>query len=134
MFKFLLTLKITIIAFIFVYAKFIIYPELFIFNQAKDNLFGCNKTRSLGHLYNIGSYFDRRNNISIEPKIRNIYSQFLHSYLGAICVFMVLFGISIFLYCARELLAQPQERREGQGTAAKQCLAAVPCPPLRCCC
>ncbi len=38
-----------------------------------------------------------------------------------------------FLYCVRELSAQPQERREGQGTAAKQRLAAVPCPPLRSC-
>ncbi len=39
----------------------------------------------------------------------------------------VLFGISSLL---RELFAQLQERREGQGTAAKQRLAAVPCPSL----
>ncbi len=38
-------------------------------------------------------------------------------------------GISIFLYCKRKLSAQPQEHREGQGTAAKLGLAAVPCPP-----
>ncbi len=38
-----------------------------------------------------------------------------------------------FLYCVRQLLAQPQERREGQGTAAKHRLAAVPCPPLSSC-
>ncbi len=54
-------------------------------------------------------------------------------YLGAINVFLssALYGISIFLYCVRELLAQLQERREGQGTATKQRLAAVPCtsPP-----
>ncbi len=61
-------------------------------------------------------------------------SQFLHS-----CIWEVLFGIPIFLYCGRELSAQPQEQREGQGTAAKQRegqgtaakqrLAAVPYPP-----
>jgi hypothetical protein len=34
-----------------------------------------------------------------------------------------------FLYCVRELSAQPQEQREGQGTAAKQWLVAVPCLP-----
>ncbi len=45
----------------------------------------------------------------------------------------ILSGISIFLYCVRELSAQPQEQREGQGTAAIQWLAAVPCPPLRSC-
>ncbi len=32
----------------------------------------------------------------------------------------LIFGIIIFLYCVRELLAQLQEQREGQGTAAKQ--------------
>ncbi len=32
-----------------------------------------------------------------------------------------------------ELLAQPQEQRRGQGTAANFCLAAVPCPSLRGC-
>jgi hypothetical protein len=37
-----------------------------------------------------------------------------------------LIAINIFLFCVRKLLAQPQERREGQGTAAKQGLAAVP--------
>jgi hypothetical protein len=49
-------------------------------------------------------------------------------YLGALYIFprSVLFGISIFLYCVREISAQPQERREGQGTAARQWLAAVP--------
>jgi hypothetical protein len=41
----------------------------------------------------------------------------------------VLFGIFILLYCVRELSAQLQEQREGQGTANKQWLAAVPCPP-----
>jgi hypothetical protein len=46
---------------------------------------------------------------------------------------IVFFEISIFLYCVRELLAQPQERREGQGTAAKQWLAAVPFPSHRSC-
>ncbi len=40
-----------------------------------------------------------------------------------------------FLYCVRELLAQPNEQMsgEGQGTAAKQWLVAVPCPTLRTC-
>ncbi len=38
-----------------------------------------------------------------------------------------------FLYCVRELLAWPQMSGEGQGTAAKQWLSAVPCPPLRSC-
>ena len=38
-----------------------------------------------------------------------------------------------FLYCVRELSAQPQKRREGQETAAKQWLTAVPCPILRSC-
>jgi hypothetical protein len=53
-------------------------------------------------------------------------------YLGAIYLFppIVLIEISIFLYCVRELSAQPQERREGQGVAAKQWLAAVPYPTL----
>ncbi len=37
------------------------------------------------------------------------------------------------LYCMRELSAQPHERREGQGTAAKQWLVAVPCPPFPSC-
>ncbi len=46
---------------------------------------------------------------------------------------LVLFGLSIVLYCLREHLAQLQERREGQGTATKQRLATVPCPPLRYC-
>jgi hypothetical protein len=32
---------------------------------------------------------------------------------------LVLFGISIFLYCVKELSAQPQERREGQGTDSR---------------
>jgi hypothetical protein len=56
-------------------------------------------------------------------------------YLAAIYIFprLVLFGNSIFLYCVRELLAHPEERREGQGTAANQWLAAVPCPPLHSC-
>jgi hypothetical protein len=45
----------------------------------------------------------------------------------------VLFWISILLYCMRELSAQLQERREVQGTASKQWLVAVPCPPLRSC-
>jgi hypothetical protein len=60
-------------------------------------------------------------------------SQFLHSYIWEGFIFshnLVLFGISIFLYFMRELLAQPQERGEGQGTATKQWLAPVPCPPL----
>ncbi len=35
-----------------------------------------------------------------------------------------------FLYCVRKLLAQPQELREGQGTAPMQWLASVHCPPL----
>ncbi len=43
----------------------------------------------------------------------------------------VLFGISIVLYCVKELSAQPHEQREGQGTAAKQLLAAILCPPFR---
>ncbi len=80
-------------------------------------------------------------------RIRNIYSQkwkkncaasppisaFL--YLRVINIFpqSVLFGISIFLYCMRELSAQPLEWREGQGTAAKQWLAAVPYPPRHSC-
>jgi hypothetical protein len=53
-------------------------------------------------------------------------------YMGAIYLFppIVLFEISIFLYCVRELSAQPQERREGQGVAAKLWLEAVPYPPL----
>ncbi len=36
-----------------------------------------------------------------------------------------------FLYCVRELLAQPREQREGQGTAVKQLVVAVSCPALR---
>jgi hypothetical protein len=50
-------------------------------------------------------------------------------YLKAIYIFprLVLFGISIFLYYVRELSAQPL------GTAAKQWLAAVPCPPTYFC-
>ncbi len=30
----------------------------------------------------------------------------------------------------KQILAQPQERREGQGTATKQWLVTIPCPPL----
>jgi hypothetical protein len=47
-------------------------------------------------------------------------------YLGAIYTFPLwdLFRISIFLYYMRDLSAQLQEQREGQGTAAKQGLAA----------
>ena len=41
----------------------------------------------------------------------------------------VLFGISILMSCVRELSAQPQERREGQGTAAKQWLRQFPALP-----
>jgi hypothetical protein len=49
-------------------------------------------------------------------------------YLGGIYILprSVLLGISIFLYCMRELLAQPQEQREGQGTAAKQWFTGWP--------
>ncbi len=56
-------------------------------------------------------------------------------FLGAINIFprYVLFGISFFLYCMRERSAQPQERREGQGTATKQGLGAIPCPLLYSC-
>jgi hypothetical protein len=39
------------------------------------------------------------------------------------------YRISIFLYFVKGLLAHPRERREGKGTADKQWLAAVPCPP-----
>jgi hypothetical protein len=46
---------------------------------------------------------------------------------------MVVFGTYIFLYFGRELSAQPKERREKQGTATKQWLAAVPCPLLHSC-
>ncbi len=72
------------------------------------------------------------------PEIQNIYSQKWNceaSYLGAIYLFpqSFLFGISIFLYCMRELSAQLQERREGQGTATKLWLAVFPCLPLRSC-
>ncbi len=35
--------------------------------------------------------------------------------------------------CCVSISAQLQERREGQGTAAKQGLAAAPCPPLHAC-
>ncbi len=38
------------------------------------------------------------------------------------------FEISIILHCMRELSAQPQEQREGQGTSAKQRLAASSLP------
>ncbi len=53
---------------------------------------------------------------------------YIHVSGAAIFIFpqSVLFGISIFLYSVRELSAQPLEWREGQGTAAKQWLAAVP--------
>ncbi len=56
-------------------------------------------------------------------------------YQGEIFVFpqSVLFGISVFLYCVREISAQLQERREGQGIAAKQGLSTVLCPPLHSC-
>jgi len=40
------------------------------------------------------------------------------------------FGISFFFYCMRELSTQPQEGREGQGTATKQGLAWQPFPAL----
>jgi hypothetical protein len=45
----------------------------------------------------------------------------------------LIWNLYFFLYCVRELSAQLQERREGQGTAAKQWLVAVPCPPLHSC-
>ncbi len=72
-----------------------------------------------------------------EMKLRELAPNFyIHVlYLRATYVFpwKVLFRISIFLHCMRELSAQPKERREGQGTAAKQWWRAVPCPPLRSC-
>ncbi len=78
-------------------------------------------------------------------KILNVYSQkwncaasspnFYIHVSGSYLFFpqSVLPGISIFLYCVRELSAQPQEQRGGQGTAGKQGLAAVPCPSLHSC-
>jgi hypothetical protein len=44
-----------------------------------------------------------------------------------------LIGISIFLYCMKEHWPQQLEGMEGQGTDAKQILAAVPCPSLCSC-
>jgi hypothetical protein len=46
---------------------------------------------------------------------------------------MGLIGNLYFPVCKRELLAQLQEWKEGQGTGAKHWMAAVPCPPLRSC-
>jgi hypothetical protein len=69
---------------------------------------------------------DKSKRIFPEMKLQGLIPTFM--YLGAIYIFLgsVRFGISIFLYCVRELSAQPQKRREGQGTAAKQ--RAVGCP------
>jgi hypothetical protein len=63
-----------------------------------------------------------------ETKLRGLVPNFYIHVAGRdLCIPTngVLFGTSIFLYCLRELSAQPQERREGQGTAAKQWLVAV---------
>ncbi len=69
-----------------------------------------------------------------EMKLRSLVPNFyIHIYSIYIFLQSVLFGISTFLYCVRELSAQPQEQREWQGTAAKQWLSAVPCPPLYSC-
>jgi hypothetical protein len=70
-----------------------------------------------------------------EIKLRGWFPISTFMYLGAIYIFprLVLFGIFVFLYCVRELLAQLQEQREGQGTAAKKWLVEVSCPPLRSC-
>jgi hypothetical protein len=56
-------------------------------------------------------------------------------YLGVIYIFplSVLFGISIFLDCVRELSAQLEELKEGQGTAIKQAVvgdSSLPSSPL----
>ncbi len=51
-------------------------------------------------------------------KILNIYSQKWNC--AALFPRPFLFWISIFLYCFSELSAQPQERIEGQGTAASR--------------
>ncbi len=66
-----------------------------------------------------------------EVKLCGLVSIFYIHVSGMIYIFpwLVFFGISIFLYCVQELSAQPQERREGQGTATSW-LAAVPCPLL----
>jgi hypothetical protein len=45
----------------------------------------------------------------------------------------VLFGITVLLFCMKELSAQLQDQTKGQGPAAKHWLMAVPCPPLRSC-
>ncbi len=72
-----------------------------------------------------GTYIPR--NETVRP-----HSPFLHS-----CIWeRFIYSHVLFLCCVkreRELLAQPQEWTEGQGTASKQWLAAVTCPSLRFC-
>jgi hypothetical protein len=78
--------------------------------------------------------FEKLKLIFPEMKLRGLIPNFYIHVSGAICIFprLVLFRISI-LHCMRELSAQPQERRGGQGTAANHCLtsSSLPFSPLR---
>ncbi len=93
-----------------------------------------NKTRP-SLLYTLYWKFEIRSIYSKKWNWAAFFSISTFMNLGAIYIFSwcVLFGIYFSLYYVRELSAQPQERREGQGTAARHRLRAVPCHPLPSC-
>ncbi len=93
-----------------------------------------SRTEKSGLLYRLQHCTENSKHIFPETKLRGLIPNFyIHVYESYLYIPMMGLIWNLYfpvLYCVRELSTQPQERREGQGTAANHRLAAVPCAAL----